>query len=660
MTLVLLLTAASGAWAQATLGVKEITPDMVPDSWNGDDTEVTAEDLAKWGFVEVTQAEALTWTGAPQQGTVRLIYSISSGSKSLDWVGGVQNGEASDYTHRQIYNLVCNPQYSSSFDVFITIEPPLKVTWNAATKTGTFVMPDCDVEIAPIYAPVAAFDLKEGSEDKLPTAVEGIFIESTDAIITAGSCAQGTLMYAVSTSATEQPALTAFSADLPTAKDITTAGDVYVWYYIKGADTPEGQEPTEKNTFNDSEIFTTPLKVTLLNNKFNILFTAANANTIEAGKATVTVGGTAATVTEGKLEGVKTGSEVKVTAKEGYKIKSVTVKKTGAEETVTVTINDAKTEASFDMPTNDVTVTYELIRDMTVAVSAKVGDGTDGCRFSIYKKESGQYDLVDDAADYPEIMDNIDAKNPAEVAAKDYELQLQKLGDDGKTWTNTADYSPGTFRLMVTGKEGYDGTIYTNTYVLYEQTSITFAKGYSTHYYTESLVLDEKQDGLKFYAVTAVTDEKVTLTEIEAKGIPAETPFIAYNAGAEAVTAKMGLLKADDVTSAEQFKGTAEDKTMAAQSGCYVLRNGDTTPTFRLVEGAGTLPAHRCWIELGTAAGTRSLGFDFGDATGMSEALRVKSEESAGDWYDLQGRKLQGAPLRKGAYIHNGKTIIIK
>ena len=537
-----------------------------------------------------------------------------------------------------------------------------EVTWNAATKTGSFTMPAFDVEIAPIYAPVAAFDIKEGSEDKQPAAVEGIFIESTDAIITAGSCAQGTLMYAVSTSGTEAPALTAFSADLPTAKDITTVGDVYVWYYIKGADTPEGQEPTEKNTFNDSEICTTPLKVTVLNNKFNILFTAANANTIEAGKATVTVGGTAATVTEGKLEGVKMGSEVKVTAKEGYKIKSVTVKKTGAEETVTVTTNEAKTEASFDMPTNDVTVNYELIRDMTVAVSAKVGDGTDGYRFSIYKKEGGTYDLVDKAADDPVIMDNIDTKNPAEVAAKDYELQLQKLGDDGKTWANTADYSPGTFRLMVTGKEGYDGTIYTNTYVLYEQTSITFAKGYSTHYYTESLVLDEKQDGLKFYAVTAVTDEKVTLTEIEAKGIPAETPFIAYNAGAEAVTAKMGLLKADDVTSAEQFKGTAEDKTMAAQSGCYVLRNGDTTPTFRLVEGAGTLPAHRCWIELGTAAaGTRSLGFDFGDGTtGMSEALRVKSEESAGDWYDLQGRKLQGAPLRKGAYIHNGKTIIIK
>ena len=221
-----------------------------------------------------------------------------------------------------------------------------EVTWNAATKTGSFTMPAYDVEIAPIYAPVAAFDLKEGSEDKQPAAVEGIYAESTDAIITAGSCAQGTLMYAVSTSDTEAPELTAFSADLPTAKDITTAGDVYVWYYIKGADTPEGQEPTEKNTFNDSEICTTPLKVTVLNNKFNILFTAANANTIEAGKATVTVGGTAATVTEGKLEGVKMGSEVKMTAKQGYKFRKVEVKKAGPA-LKTLTVNGVATKSIY-------------------------------------------------------------------------------------------------------------------------------------------------------------------------------------------------------------------------------------------------------------------------------------------------------------------------
>ena len=213
-------------------------------------------------------------------------------------------------------------------------EAPIDVKWDAATKTGTFEMPDFNVEINPIYAPVAQWAVVENVQ-QLPTAIEGIYAGTTDAIVKAGTVAkigetenlQGTLMYAVGTSATEQPALTAFSATLPTATNITNGGDVYVWYYIKGADAPQGQDPTAENTFNDSEICTTPLKVTVLNNKFNIQFTAANANTIEAGKATVTVGGTAATVTEGKLEGVKMGSEVKVTAKEGYKFRKVEVKK---------------------------------------------------------------------------------------------------------------------------------------------------------------------------------------------------------------------------------------------------------------------------------------------------------------------------------------------
>ena len=216
-------------------------------------------------------------------------------------------------------------------------EPAIDVKWDPATKTGNFVMPAYDVEIAPIYAPVAQW-AKVENVDQLPTAIEGVYAESTDAIVTAGTVAkigetenvQGTVMYAVGTSATEQPALTAFSADVPTATEIKTAGDVYVWYYIKGADTPEGQEATAENTFNDSEICTEPITVTVLSNKFDIQFKAANDNTIEAGKATVKVGDEAAEVKEGKLTGVKMNSKVTVTAKEGYKFRKVEVKKKGA------------------------------------------------------------------------------------------------------------------------------------------------------------------------------------------------------------------------------------------------------------------------------------------------------------------------------------------
>ena len=202
----------------------------------------------------------------------------------------------------------------------------LTVDWNASTKTGTFAMPGSDVVLTPQYAPAAKWDVVENVE-QLPAALEGIIAGQDAAIVTAGQSAQGTVMYAVTTTAETAPALTAFSATVPTAKTYDDATTLYVWYYIQGHDTPDGQQATEENTFNDTEICTTPLTVQVLTNKFDIQFSAANANTIEAGKATVTVGGTAATLTEGKVTGVNMGQQVKMTAATGYKFRKVEVKK---------------------------------------------------------------------------------------------------------------------------------------------------------------------------------------------------------------------------------------------------------------------------------------------------------------------------------------------
>ena len=235
----------------------------------------------------------------------------------------------------------------SNYSIEISFADPnaIDVKWDAATKTGNFVMPAYDVEIAPIYAPVAQW-AKVDNVDQLPKAIEGIYAESTDAIVKAGTVAkigdtenpQGTVMYAVtSTNQAIAPALDAFSADVPTAENITIGSEVLVWYYIKGADTPDGEKATAENTFNDSEICATPLTVTLLSNKFDIQFKAANDNTIEAGKATVKVGDEAAEVKEGKLTGVKMNSKVTVTAKDGYKFRKVEVKKGGPK---TITIED--------------------------------------------------------------------------------------------------------------------------------------------------------------------------------------------------------------------------------------------------------------------------------------------------------------------------------
>ena len=199
-------------------------------------------------------------------------------------------------------------------------EPPIEVTPVAEpaanTKQWTFAMPGSDVVLTPQYAPAAQLD-----ENGAPAAVSGLEIAADAAIITAGQSAQGTLLYAVGTSATEKPALTAFAATLPNAKDLTAAGNYYVWYYIQGHDTPQGQEPTAENTFNDSEIMG-PVMVELLTNEHTL-------NIKQSPNITVTVAGTAKAVTDDKVTPVTTGQEVKIKAKDGYKFRKVEVKKAG-------------------------------------------------------------------------------------------------------------------------------------------------------------------------------------------------------------------------------------------------------------------------------------------------------------------------------------------
>ena len=349
MTLALLLTAVGGAWATE--------PKVINSEISNESLKVG--DILVEGF-SISGPNSTTFyfnAGRAKKGETLLnedvsfykFYISSVGTNTVITLSAAAGDAAGTYTpideNGQVANawIVTSTNTGGDSDFHLSgiqydpnADPTIDVTPVAGkTNEWTFTMPAFDVEIAPIYAPVAVF-ATDGEQVLTPTAAVGIYAESTDSIITPGKVAnigetenpQGTLMYAVGTSATEQPELSTFSATLPTAKNITAAGDVYVWYYIKGADTPEGETATAENTFNDSEICETPLTVTVLNNKFDIQFNAANDNTIEAGKATVKVGETDAEVKEGKLTGVKMGSKVKVTAKDGYKFRKVEAKKT--------------------------------------------------------------------------------------------------------------------------------------------------------------------------------------------------------------------------------------------------------------------------------------------------------------------------------------------
>ena len=341
MTLALLLTAVGGAWAQSY----EAKVFDVPASWAEDETPISAADLPK-DFVQITEDEAKAL--AVPDGIVLLIYGFEGENVNMMQF---ENGTFSDEEEaagavREVRGNFRLFQVANAIICYTAAAGPT-VAWNASTKTGTFSMPGSDVVLTPIYAKAAAFATTGTEPDVktlLPEAAEGV-IAGTDASLiaegtgivafagTSTEVTQGTLMYAIGTSATQAPALTAakkWSATVPTAKNIPDDGaTLYVWYYIQGADAPEGEAATLDNTFDNTE--PACLTATVLTNKFDITLKAANANTIEAGKATVTVAGAAATVTDGKLQGVKMGSEVKLEAKPGYKFRKVEVKKAEAE-----------------------------------------------------------------------------------------------------------------------------------------------------------------------------------------------------------------------------------------------------------------------------------------------------------------------------------------
>ena len=357
MTLALLLTAVTGAWATEFTSLKVGDVLHVGDVINTSTNYTVCEAYLDAGIQPATVVRANIGIDDITESETGAYYLIKGNNDFYYGViidDGYEGGywPVTDTSDGIVVTAITPGGYTDlTFAVHegsATSGP--EVDWNASTKTGTFAMPGSDVVLTPIYAKAAAF-ATTGTEPEvktlLPEAAEGVIAgtdaplikEGTGIVAFAGestTVTQGTLMYAIGNSATQAPALTAFSATVPTAKTVADDGaDVLVWYYIQGADAPDGVAATLDNTFSDTE--PACLTVQVLSNKFDITFNAANANTIQAGKATVTVDGTAATVTDGKLQGVRMGTEVKMTAQPGYKFRKVEVKKKAPAPSLSIT-----------------------------------------------------------------------------------------------------------------------------------------------------------------------------------------------------------------------------------------------------------------------------------------------------------------------------------
>ncbi len=297
-----------------------------------------------------------------------------------------------------------------------------------------------------------------------------------------------------------------------------------------------------------------------------------------------------------------------------------------ADPAIKVTTNAAEegatfTEASFAMPAFDATAEYELVRDMGYKVAfsgvptrarlAKDGDG------KFHNKET-----------------------------------LVPLADF------LADAHLGNYAICAVASTGeYDGSFSSGRIELFQGYEVTVPAGeFITYYKDEPLRIEDQEAEL--YTIESVSGDQAVLSD-RSDAMPSNTPMLVYNKSNETKVILLIPCNEPDlaITVAPEFQGTLTGTTIAAST------EGQTNYAFNgkafvFVKNAIEVGPNKAWLSVNTGVPSARITLVFDEATGVGSIENGKL--TIDNWYDLNGRKLQGMPTKKGVYILNGKKVVVK
>jgi hypothetical protein len=199
-----------------------------------------------------------------------------------------------------------------------------------------------------------------------------------------------------------------------------------------------------------------------------------------------------------------------------------------------------------------------------------------------------------------------------------------------------------------------------NTYQL-----VIGAGEFATFYEDWNVKFDEDTpEGVNFYTIASVSGETAVLSTALEGVVAGQTPLLVYN-GTETVL-QVTIVPTTETAEAtpsfaEQFRGTATEKEFTAAdmetADFYALSGGKI---FVQVEGEGTLAANQCWLQFNheLTSGARSINIVFDETTKITNTNITNLTN--GNWYDLNGRKLDKMPTKKGVYLFNGRKVVVK
>ena len=196
------------------------------------------------------------------------------------------------------------------------------------------------------------------------------------------------------------------------------------------------------------------------------------------------------------------------------------------------------------------------------------------------------------------------------------------------------------------------------TLTINRQLNVSFSASntWATYCGTENLSTPE---GLKAYQVTAVEGATVTISEIGY--IPANTAVLLQNVSNNNTWSNIPASAYTGATSTfenNKLIGTASAVDVSTITGgtVYILVNN----MFRR-STSGSIPANRGYLVVATSSNAPQLSISIGDenTTAISNTDFTDNTDKAGEWYSIDGVKLNGQPQKPGLYIKNGKKVFI-
>ena len=336
--------------------------------------------------------------------------------------------------------------------------------------------------------------------------------------------------------------------------------------------------------------------------------------------------------------------------------------------TIEVTINDTKTEATFAMPAFDATAEYELVRDM----GYKVAFSGVPTRARLAKDGDGKFHFADGLTF--QLLDNIDAANPKDITSAEGITfmvgEVEAVDFEGSTFYQLnkatlvpladflADAHLGNYAICAVASTGeYDGSFSSGRIELFQGYEVEVAaKEFITYYKDEPLYVED--EAAELYTIESVNGDQAVLSD-RSDAMPSNTPMLVYNKSNETKVILLIPCAEPDmaITVAPEFKGTLTGTTIAAST------EGQTNYAFNgkafvFVKNAIEVGPNKAWLSVNNS-NARAISLVFSDETTKITNTNLTNLTN-GDWYDLNGRKLNGMPTKKGLYVKNGRKVVVK